>query len=157
VGSGSGCEAGQSSVSAVAAGVWLASGAVRRASGAVWLGNGILIVFRELKIQEVTAMMGSFIGIVGVIAVVWFLGKLLLRRAGRTVIKFNFTYPPGMPYPTPDESPPHLLAHDGAVDDAHIRWGKQIRSDYPVSEAFDDDSEHSNNTFDDVVRNYYRN
>jgi hypothetical protein len=103
-------------------------------------------------------MIESLIGIVGVIAVVWFLGKLVLRRAGRTVIKFNVTYPPVMPCPAPGESPqPPAVAHDGATDDAHIRWGKQIRSDYPVSERSDADSRHPNNPFDDMVRNYYQN
>jgi hypothetical protein len=103
-------------------------------------------------------MIGSLIGIVGVIAVVWFLGKLVLRRAGRTVIKLNVTYPPGMPYPALDESPQQpVLARDGAVDDAHICWGKKSRLDYSISESSDANSRQSDDPFDNMVRNYYQN
>ncbi|GAT07685.1 hypothetical protein H7I77_09955 [Mycolicibacterium novocastrense] len=90
-------------------------------------------------------MTGSIIGIVTAVIVVVFLAKLALRRAGRTKVVFNVTFPS---FPPPQAIPPY-------VPPAQIMPPYSPQGAIPL-EANDEPARSEAQVFDDIVRDFYR-
>lgn len=101
-------------------------------------------------------MTGSVVGIIVLAGVVVFLAKLALRRAGRTVVKLNITYPPAPPPAVvyPPAIPPQLFnppAHNFRAGAEHSRPMRPTDFDNGRPWARGDDGD----AFDELVHDFY--
>ena len=105
-------------------------------------------------------MTGSVVGIIVLAGVVVFLAKLALRRAGRTVVKLNITYPPAPPPAVvyPPAIPPQpfdATAHDFGAGAEHSRPMRPADFDngrpWGRGERRGDDGD----AFDELVHDFY--